>query len=89
MMEGIHFIPVMIGVFAVAEVLRNLIHGPRADESRVRVQKVDYLAVRGAIWKFRSKLGLGSAIGTVVGALPGAGSDIAAWISLQTRSGTR
>ena len=81
LMEGIHFIPVMIGVFAVAEVLRNLIHGPRAHESKFRVQKVDYSAVWGAIKKFRSNLGRGAAIGTVVGALPGAGSDIAAWVS--------
>jgi TctA family transporter len=81
LMEGIHFIPVMIGVFAVAEVLRNLIHGPRAHESKFRVQKVDYSAVWGAIKKFRSNLGRGAAIGTVIGALPGAGSDIAAWVS--------
>src|SRR5690606_24928144 len=26
LMEGIHFIPVMIGAFAVAEVLRSLVH---------------------------------------------------------------
>ena len=81
LMEGIHFIPVMIGVFAVAEVLRSLIHGPRAHESKLRVQKMDYPMVWGSIWQFRSNLGRGSAIGTVVGALPGAGSDIAAWVS--------
>lgn len=81
LMEGIHFIPVMIGVFAVAEVLRSLIHPPKEHDARACGQRIDFGAAGTAIWRYRNNLGRGSAIGTIIGALPGAGSDIAAWVS--------
>jgi TctA family transporter len=81
LMEGIHFIPVMIGIFAVAEVLRALIHPPRADPRQARVQKIDFAESFRTIWRYKANLGRGSVIGTLIGALPGAGSDIAAWVS--------
>src|SRR5699024_548245 len=34
-----------------------------------------------AIWKNKGRVGSGSVIGGVVGSLPGAGADIAAWLS--------
>jgi putative tricarboxylic transport membrane protein len=81
LMEGIHFIPVMIGIFAVAEVLRALIHPPRADARMARVQKIDFGEAFRTIWRYKGNLGRGSVVGTLIGALPGAGSDIAAWVS--------
>lgn len=81
LMEGIHFIPVMIGVFAVAEVLRSLIHPPRGDGRLGTVQRIDLGAACRAIWRYRGGLVRGSGIGTLIGALPGAGSDIAAFVS--------
>ena len=81
LMEGIHFIPVMIGIFAVAEVLRALIHPPGGDGTAARVQKIDFAEAGRTIWRYKGKLGSGSIIGTLIGALPGAGSDIAAWVS--------
>lgn len=81
LMEGIHFIPVMIGVFAVAEVLRALIHPPRADARHARVQTIDFRDAFRTIWRYKANLGRGSIFGTLIGALPGAGSDIAAWVS--------
>ena len=81
LMGGIHFIPVMIGVFAVAEVLRNLIHPATGNTTSRRQASVDYRGVAGTVWANRSNVARGSVIGTLVGALPGAGSDIASWIS--------
>lgn len=81
LMEGIHFIPVMIGIFAIAEVLRTLIHPPRADARNARVQKIDFRAAYRIIWRYKANLARGSLFGTLIGALPGAGSDIAAWVS--------
>ena len=81
LMEGIHFIPVMIGVFAVAEVMRNLIHPSRGKESKSKEQAVDYKGVVKTIWNYKSNVVRGSVIGTIIGALPGAGSDIASWVS--------
>ena len=81
LMEGINFIPVMIGVFAVAEVLRSLIHPPRGDSRQGRVQRIDFAGAFRTIWRYRGKVATGSAIGTLIGAIPGVGSDIAAWVS--------
>lgn len=81
LMEGIHFIPVMIGIFAIAEVLRTLIHPPRADARNARVQKIDFREAYRIIWRYKANLARGSLFGTLIGALPGAGSDIAAWVS--------
>jgi len=71
----------MIGVFAVAEVMRNLIHPARGKASKAKEQNVDYKDVGKTIWKYKSNVIRGSIIGTIVGALPGAGSDMASWIS--------
>jgi putative tricarboxylic transport membrane protein len=81
LLEGISFIPVMIGMFAVSELLRSC----TTLDGRASVinQKVGNL-FRG-VWpvfkKYQLNFWRGSIIGTVIGALPGAGADIAAWIS--------
>jgi putative tricarboxylic transport membrane protein len=81
LMEGIRFIPVMIGVFAVAEVLRCLIHPPRGDQRATKIQRVDPLEAVRTIWRYKGKVGIGGSVGGLIGAIPGAGSDIAAWVS--------
>ncbi len=81
LMEGIHFIPVMIGVFAVAEVLRSLTHPASDRREHAHVQRIDLRAALATIWRYKANIGRGSGIGTLIGALPGAGSDIASWVS--------
>lgn len=81
LMEGFSFISVMIGVFAVAEVLRCLTHPPRADHRASRIQRIDLGKTFGTMWRYKGQLSIGSVIGVVIGAIPGAGSDIAAWVS--------
>jgi TctA family transporter len=81
LMEGIHFISALIGVFAVGEVCRNL----------TRVGKESAVIAAGGghvfkgtgriVWKYKWNLFRGPIIGTIIGALPGAGSDMAAWVS--------
>jgi TctA family transporter len=81
LLEGISFIPMMIGMFAVSEILRSCttLDGRAA----VVQEKVGNLfRGLGEIWRrYKFNFLRGSAIGTVIGALPGAGADIAAWIS--------
>lgn len=81
LMEGINFISVMIGVFAVAEVMRCLVHPPRGDHRVSRVQRIDMRETFRAMWKYKGQMSIGSFIGIIIGAIPGAGSDIAAWVS--------
>jgi len=78
---GISLIPLMIGMFAVGEVLRFAISD---DKPAMAVERPFGNVFRG-MWalvkKYPLQLLRGSALGTLVGALPGAGADIAAWMS--------
>ena len=81
MMGGISFIPTMIGMFALSEVLRGVVS---IDQRAVPlVQQVGNIF--SGIWTVMRRYWVnflrGSGIGVVIGALPGAGADIAAWIS--------
>ncbi|HEX9184464.1 MAG TPA: tripartite tricarboxylate transporter permease [Burkholderiales bacterium] len=78
---GLTLIPIMIGMFAVSEILRNV---ARIEQPWEMAQaKIDNV-MRG-MWRLTRRYPLpilrGSALGTAVGALPGAGADIAAWMS--------
>jgi TctA family transporter len=81
LMGGVSFIPAMIGMFAVSEVLRNVTDGT----SLGAVPKVNvgnpFRGLAAVLWRYRLNVLRGSALGTTVGALPGAGGDIAAWIA--------
>lgn len=82
LMGGVSFIPVMIGVFAASAVIRALVSGPRAQ--RDKVPQVGG-SILGGVWSavrgYRLGFLRGSIIGTGIGVLPGAGGDLAAWIS--------
>jgi putative tricarboxylic transport membrane protein len=78
LMEGVSFIPALIGLFAVAEALRVADDDrqgkpPPAQAHGWIVRRVD--ALRCAWTAVKS-----AAIGTFVGAMPGAGCDIAAFL---------
>jgi putative tricarboxylic transport membrane protein len=78
---GIGMIPLMIGMFAVSEIIRFAV-----DTSPVAtiVDQPIHNVFKG-MWALTKKYPLqilrGSTLGTLVGALPGAGADIAAWMS--------
>lgn len=78
---GVPLIPALIGMFALPEVIRYVLsedrHLPIAHNriGNIFSQQLHLLAV---YWR---SLIRGSLLGTVVGAMPGAGADIAAWIS--------
>lgn len=81
LMGGVSFIPAMIGMFALAEVLRAVTATqPPPDVPQVPIGNV-FRGLGGVLSRYRRNLFRGSVIGAAVGALPGAGSDIAAWIS--------
>jgi TctA family transporter len=81
--QGINFIPAMIGLFGLSEVFRNVGAPPGKGES-VAAEVSEPHPFRDALISFfrRPLATLRSAtVGTLVGILPGAGADIAAWIS--------
>ncbi|MDB5872660.1 MAG: Tripartite tricarboxylate transporter TctA family protein [Ramlibacter sp.] len=81
MMGGIGMIAMMIGMFAISEIIRFVV-----DTSPPAVLVVEKVGnVFAGQWELAKKYPVqivrGSALGTLVGALPGAGADIAAWMS--------
>ncbi len=100
--EGINFIPAMIGLFGVSEVLKNLVmlrQGKSADIVAARaaaqpgtrsrwmsllLAPISQVLIPALIELRRRIVPVirSSAIGTAIGMLPGAGADIASWVSM-------
>ncbi len=81
LMSGITLIPVVVGAFAIAEVLARVDAITRTEELnpvKCGLMKLPSLADIGKRWKQLLK---SSFIGTMIGVLPGAGSTAAAFIS--------
>jgi putative tricarboxylic transport membrane protein len=81
LMGGGELIPIMVGMFAVSEVMRSsLVVAAPLETAQTAIGNV----FRG-MWDLFKKYPLqtlrGSVLGTLIGALPGAGADIAAWMS--------
>jgi putative tricarboxylic transport membrane protein len=81
MMGGIGMIAMMIGMFAISEIIRYVVD--TSPPAELVVEKVgNVMAGQWALAKrYPVQILRGSALGTAVGALPGAGADIAAWMS--------
>lgn len=76
---GISFIPAMIGMFALAEIMRAGRFGSTAiTQANVRNPFKGTLKV---LWQYRKNQVRGSIIGSLLGALPGVGGDLAAWVT--------
>ncbi|HLL12291.1 MAG TPA: tripartite tricarboxylate transporter permease [Rubrivivax sp.] len=78
---GISLIPLMIGMFAISEVLRFAVAQVQPVMAIERPFGRVFTGMWALIKKYPVQLLRGSALGTAVGALPGAGADIAAWMS--------
>jgi TctA family transporter len=81
LMSGINFIPTMIGMFAVSELLRGAVAMHMTGFAVAQHVGNIFAGVGTVGRKYWKNVLRGSAIGTLIGALPGAGADIAAWIS--------
>lgn len=81
LMGGIPLIPLMIGMFAVSEILRFAVNVVKPEMATERPFGNVFTGMWTLLKKYPLQLFRGSALGTAVGALPGAGADIAAWMS--------
>ncbi|WP_299407039.1 tripartite tricarboxylate transporter permease [uncultured Roseobacter sp.] len=79
LMGGVSFIPAMIGMFAIPEILRNVAL-PQGKISPPRMGSV-FQGLGANLRRRRTNLLRGSLAGSMIGALPGAGADIAAWVA--------
>lgn len=80
LLDGVSFIPAMIGMFALSQVLRTVTQGL---QSETTVSKIGSLTryLWTTVRRFWVNILRSSLLGNVLGALPGAGADIAAWIA--------
>ncbi len=81
LLDGVSFIPAMIGMFALAEIFRNVARGPRDDRPPNQPLTTVFRGIGQVLGRYRWGILRGASLGSVVGALPGAGADIAAWIA--------
>jgi TctA family transporter len=82
LMGGIGFIPAMIGLFGLSEVFKSAL-SPLTFKAATITEKISisFQLVGKILYKYKLLIIRSSIIGNLIGALPGAGADIAAWVS--------
>jgi len=81
LMSGFQLVPVMIGMFAVSEVARYAVSADSPLEATKQAIGGIFRGQATILRTYPLSVLRGSALGTMIGALPGAGADIAAWIA--------
>lgn len=84
--QGVGFIPAMIGLFGLSEVLNNLVGGKRDEQSAAATGAAagdgnGLLRISSLLERKRDAVRSG-VIGAGVGMLPGAGADMGAWVAM-------
>ena len=80
LLSGVEPIPALVGVFAVSEVMRALITADPPPLPRRRFGSI--LKGQWALTKrYPQQQVRGNIVGIIIGVLPGAGADMAAWVS--------
>lgn len=78
-LSGVAFVPALIGMFAIPEIIRTIVYKDSSPEAPVHVSVRSLFSGLGkTLYKYKLNIVRGSAIGNAVGILPGAGSDIGA-----------
>lgn len=88
--DGVSFIPVMIGMFGVSEVFKNVTNPDNLKKTTVpgdsKLPPLQHIF--SIIWRNKLIVVRSAIIGTFIGALPGAGADVASWVSYGTAKKT-
>ncbi len=78
--NGIEFVVVMIGIFAVAEVLEAFAVREQPDLTVKDKGKMGLLSLAD-IWRLRASIARGTGIGSFIGAVPGGGAAVGALVA--------
>ena len=85
LLDGVSFIPAMIGMFAIPEIIRFAInrHRTTALPQQVIGRGIGniFRGLGQTLRRYKLNVLRGSVLGTAIGVLPGAGADIAAWVA--------
>jgi putative tricarboxylic transport membrane protein len=81
LMSGVELIPMMVGMFAVSELLRYITN--MDPPPMIATEKVGniFSGMWALLKKYPWPLVRGSALGTIIGIQPGSGADMASWMS--------
>jgi putative tricarboxylic transport membrane protein len=75
---GINLIPAMVGAFGFAEIL-SMMKYRHVNVVKTRIKRI--VPSFSEIFRYRKTIVRSGLIGTLIGAIPGVGEDIAAWVS--------
>jgi TctA family transporter len=80
LLGGIEVIPALVGVFAISEVIRHMVQPDPPPIPRRKLKSIlaGQLELTRKYWRQMMR---GNIVGIIIGVLPGAGADMAAWIS--------
>lgn len=78
---GINFVTVLIGLFAIGEVLEQLSQKGKGGEEVIRSRPKTQLPRLGELWGLRGTILRGLGVGVIIGAIPGAGATVASFVS--------
>ena len=81
LMSGVELIPMMVGMFAISELLRYITNMDPPSEIAVNRIGNIFSGMWDLLKKYRWPLARGSALGTIIGIQPGSGADMASWMS--------
>jgi putative tricarboxylic transport membrane protein len=86
LLSGIEMIPVMIGMFAITEVLKETKDRSKIENLKEAKDKKahDGIVSVKELWDMKGTITRSGLLGTIVGILPGAGATIAAFLSYTT-----
>ena len=76
--DGIGYIPVLIGLFGLTEILRVL---PKDRPVSIPAEVGRVVPPLNALWKYSRAAVRSGLVGTIIGAIPGAGANVAAFLS--------
>lgn len=78
LLSGFQVVPVLMGAFAIPQILKGLREGPHIENS-IKVDRI--LPKFGLIKRYFPTITRSGMIGVGVGSLPGVGEDVAGWVS--------
>ena len=88
LLSGISVIPAMIGFYAIPEVIKAFTRNEKFTVAKVEDTVKEKVNVPGMVFKNIRVVVQSSLIGLGLGALPGVGEDVAAWVAYDTAKRT-
>lgn len=82
LMSGVDMVAVLIGLFGVSEIIKQLFNVKTAKRQKQTIGKI--FPGWKLLWKMKGTLARAAVIGTGIGAMPGAGGPIAAFVAYNT-----